>query len=310
MDAFNINPINTRIQWSTVNDNRIAVYDPKSKQIFHGGLIDSVHDEFLFNNLISCYANFYSAFKAQGNKIAANECYVEWKNIETQYDRNAYKKVGGKKLFFYYAMNVFLYIFCDYGTNPLKAINIALYVLPGFTVKAFGRRSLFEQLKLYGYYLSSPGTLLEIEDAEFAKKKEPKSYSEFISFLQTTGKKIPWYFHIFGKPIYYMEKIKEKPARLFYKFIDWFPDEWNTLSGSRKFLATAVYGIVVLFTIMWYLVIHTLDSIVLSLNVFSTLGFGQIPIKGIPRYLSIIEGFVGWFLLSIFSVSLISQVIQ
>ncbi len=319
MDAFNINPINTRVQWSTVKDNRIGVYDEKSKKIFHGGLIDSVHDEFLFNNLISCYANFYGAFKAQGNKIGANECYVEWKNIETEYMKNLYHKDGGKKIFFSYIMNVFLAVFCDYGTNPLKAINIALYVLLAFaliyfffpyTVKAFGRRSLFQQLRLYGYYLASPRSLLEIEDAEFAKPEEPKSYAEYISFLKITGKKIPWYFHIFGKPVYFLEKAKNRPAKLFYKFIDWFPDEWSAMSGRKKLLASFVYGFVVMFTACWYLLIHTLDSIMLSLNVFSTLGFGQIPIKGIPRYLAIIEGFVGWFLLSIFSVSLISQVIQ
>ncbi len=319
MDAFNINPINTRVQWSTVDNFRIGVYDEKTKRIFHGGLIDSVQDEFLFNNLISCYANFYNAYKAQGNKIAANECYIEWKNIETEYMKNVYHDKGGQKNFFYYIMNIFLRIFCDYGTNPLKAINIALYVLLAFagiyfffpyTVKAFGRRSLFQQLKLYGYYLSSPKTLLEIEDSEFANKKEPKSYTEYISFLQVTGKKIPWYFHFFAKPIYFLERLRETPAHLFYKFIDWFPDEWHSLSRSRKLFATVVYGFIVLITVIWFMLIHTLDSIVLSLNVFSTLGFGQIPVKGIPRYLSILEGFVGWFLLSIFSVSLISQVIQ
>jgi hypothetical protein len=319
MDAFNINPINTRVQWSTVDSSRIAVFEPKSKRIFSGDLIDSIKDEFLFNNLISCYASLYSAFKAQGNKIAANDCYVEWKNLETRYLKNSSRREGGRKDFFYYLMNKFLYIFCDYGTNPLKAINIALYVLLAFagiyfffpyTVKAFGRRTLFEQLKLYGYYLASPRSLLDIEDSDFAKSRDPKSYSEYISFLKVTGKKIPWYFHIFGKPIYFLEMLRAKPAHWFYRFIDWFPDEWHELSKSRKLLATIMYGFVVLFTIIWYLVVHTLDSIMLSLNVFSTLGFGQIPIKGIPRYLTIIEGFVGWFLLSIFSVSLISQVIQ
>jgi Ion channel len=53
-----------------------------------------------------------------------------------------------------------------------------------------------------------------------------------------------------------------------------------------------------------------LEAISLSLNVFSTLGFGNLPTLGISRYLAIIEGFIGWFLLSIFSVALISQVIQ
>ena len=42
----------------------------------------------------------------------------------------------------------------------------------------------------------------------------------------------------------------------------------------------------------------------------ATLGFGEIPIKGLPRYLAIIQGFIGWFMLTIFSVSLISQLLN
>ena len=37
---------------------------------------------------------------------------------------------------------------------------------------------------------------------------------------------------------------------------------------------------------------------------------GEIPIKGLPRYLAIIQGFIGWFILTIFSVSLISQLLN
>ena len=51
------------------------------------------------------------------------------------------------------------------------------------------------------------------------------------------------------------------------------------------------------------------NALMLSINTFTTLGFGDIPIKGLTRYLAIIEGFIGWFMLSIFSVSLISQLL-
>jgi Ion channel len=53
-----------------------------------------------------------------------------------------------------------------------------------------------------------------------------------------------------------------------------------------------------------------LNAIMLSINVFVTLGYGEIPARGLARYLAVIEGMLGWFLLSIFSVSLISQVLQ
>ena len=48
----------------------------------------------------------------------------------------------------------------------------------------------------------------------------------------------------------------------------------------------------------------------LSINTFSTLGFGQIPVRGFTEYFAIIEGFIGWFMLSIFLVSVLSQMMS
>ncbi|MGB0807286.1 MAG: potassium channel family protein [Salibacteraceae bacterium] len=55
--------------------------------------------------------------------------------------------------------------------------------------------------------------------------------------------------------------------------------------------------------------INFLNALTLSLNAFTTLGFGDIPTHGAARYITIIQGFIGWFMLTIFSVSLISQVL-
>ncbi len=52
---------------------------------------------------------------------------------------------------------------------------------------------------------------------------------------------------------------------------------------------------------------HLLNSFVLSLNAFVTLGFGNIPTTGLPRYVCVLQGFIGWFLLSLFTVALINQ---
>lgn len=52
-----------------------------------------------------------------------------------------------------------------------------------------------------------------------------------------------------------------------------------------------------------------LNSLTLSVNSFVTLGFGNIPTRGAAKYLCIFEGFIGWFLLSIFMVALINQVL-
>jgi hypothetical protein len=58
------------------------------------------------------------------------------------------------------------------------------------------------------------------------------------------------------------------------------------------------------------LIFRALDSTALSINIFTTLGFGNTDAKGLPMYLTVLEGFIGWFLLSFFSLSLISQLIN
>jgi len=95
-----------------------------------------------------------------------------------------------------------------------------------------------------------------------------------------------------------------------------FPSEWDVdsrnrmlvsyekLLGSRgrKFLNP-------LLVVAGSISLTLLNSLTLSINSFVTLGFGHIPTRGFARYLCIIEGFIGWFLLSIFTVALINQVL-
>lgn len=56
------------------------------------------------------------------------------------------------------------------------------------------------------------------------------------------------------------------------------------------------------------LMVSIINALTLSLNSFVTLGFGKIPTSGIARYVCVVQGFLGWFLLSIFTVTLINQV--
>jgi hypothetical protein len=46
------------------------------------------------------------------------------------------------------------------------------------------------------------------------------------------------------------------------------------------------------------------------LNSFVVIGFGALPEKGLAMYICIIEGIIGWFLLTIFTITLFSQVLQ
>lgn len=97
---------------------------------------------------------------------------------------------------------------------------------------------------------------------------------------------------------------------IFYFF---FPSSWDVSSKSKllsdfknlKSLDTGRYKKVISISIS--LTIALINAFTLSLNSFVTLGFGEIPTKGIARYMTIGEGFLGWFLLTLFSVALIGQ---
>ncbi|OEK00201.1 hypothetical protein BFP97_01150 [Roseivirga sp. 4D4] len=95
-----------------------------------------------------------------------------------------------------------------------------------------------------------------------------------------------------------------------------FPSEWDTKSKKRMIEDYRIFkeknekGYIRPFFVMLLGIIRSwLNAFALSLNAFVTLGFGAIPTKGIGRYICIIQGFMGWFLLSIFTVSLINQVL-
>lgn len=56
------------------------------------------------------------------------------------------------------------------------------------------------------------------------------------------------------------------------------------------------------------ILISLINGQMLSLNAFVTLGFGRIPTSGLAKYACIFQGFLGWFLLTLFTVTLINQV--
>lgn len=97
---------------------------------------------------------------------------------------------------------------------------------------------------------------------------------------------------------------------LFYFF---YPSEWdkssNTLLIEKMRKAFSKHQNSSVGKMLWLLLINFINAFTLSINAFVTLGFGTIPTKGLPRYVCVIQGFLGWFLLSLFSVALINQVL-
>lgn len=103
---------------------------------------------------------------------------------------------------------------------------------------------------------------------------------------------------------------------LFAMLYLFFPSEWDSESVNRLLISYEQFlqrqkraNVTPLLVVFGSVLLTLINSITLSINSFVTLGFGSIPTKGFARYLCIIEGFIGWFLLSIFTVALINQVL-
>jgi hypothetical protein len=102
----------------------------------------------------------------------------------------------------------------------------------------------------------------------------------------------------------------------FAVFYFFFPSDWDItskkklVSDYRVFIQKNEKGYVKpFFYLLGGFLISLLNAITLSLNSFITLGFGTIPTRGAARYVCVLQGFLGWFLLSIFTVALINQVL-
>jgi hypothetical protein len=103
---------------------------------------------------------------------------------------------------------------------------------------------------------------------------------------------------------------------LFAGFYFFFPSEWDKESKRklieqyRIFIGKNEHGYVKpFFRMLGGFGMSFLNAMTLSMNSFITLGFGTIPTSGLARYVCVLQGVVGWFLLSLFTVALLNQVL-
>jgi hypothetical protein len=104
---------------------------------------------------------------------------------------------------------------------------------------------------------------------------------------------------------------------IFFSFIYFFfPSDWDVTSKHKlmtdfkSFREKNDKGYFKPFLVLLIgLFLSFFNAITLSVNSFVTLGFGTIPTRGLAKYICIFQGFLGWFLLSIFIVALINQIL-
>jgi len=149
----------------------------------------------------------------------------------------------------------------------------------------------------------------KIED--FYASQHQEEMSTFYDFKDTLEKNkvhMPFILTTIAKPIYQFSFFRYKVLKFFYNRAEFMAGrKWDDLPTKERYGLGGVTILLSVFYISYLMIIRALNSITLSINAFSTLGFGNIPVKGFTKYIAILEGFIGWFLLSVFIVSLLNQ---
>ncbi len=278
---------------------------------------EELADEKLYNSYITEYKKFFSVYKNKGDLKSSNTCYAEMKDVETRRLKYLYEHEGGIDNLLNYQLNVFLKYFAEYGTSPIKSIKISGWVILIFSFFYFFFYSDWDRInrkflinrgeKLISYFRSEQ----KLEDLYSDKYKEDiNTFSQFKQNLKESKTEVPFFFMLFLKPLYWVSVIKHQFNSFLYKRIEFLQGRWVDLSAGKKSLIGFATFITILTYGVYLIAVRSLNSLILSINTFTTLGFGDIPVVGVSRYVAILEGFLGWFLLSIFSVSLISQILQ
>lgn len=320
--AFNktiIPEIETSFQFDQLSGYKIALMGASNAELYTAMGDEQLADSCLykFNELISVYSKLFISYKARSDRVSANACYVEMKNIEARRLEYINRNVGGTTAFLNYQLNRFLKFFAAYGTSPVRSIQISIYVILFFAFCYFfvysewdriNRKFLISKYSRFQDYLSSPKKLTEMYTEAYSE--EYASFQQFKDDLEQHQTKVPFFFSILGKPLFYVSSISHNLRTRLYTKTEILQGKWSDLDSKNKTIKGAIIAVLVITYLTYLGVVRALNSTILSINSFSTLGFGDIPVKGISRYLAILEGFLGWFLLSIFSVSLISQILQ
>lgn len=316
MYQFNFPKDNTSFNWSQLDSVGLGLYYDYAQPFSNktDTLISNIDN---FNELNSSYQKFHSMYRTQGDNESANACLIQMKDMETGKYRQLYKQNPNVRSWFNWRFNQFLKYFSEYGTNPVQSLIISMWTILIFAFVYFffysdwdgiNRSYLIKQHRKIMLYFRSEQKLEDFYVEDYIE--DLKTFAEYKKEMVESKVDIPFFIILLGKPLYLLSIIRYKILSFIYRRTEILQGRWIDIKPTRKVFV----GITVVFSIIVYIIylgfVRALNSTTLSINAFSTLGFGAIPVRGVSRYITIIEGFLGWFLLSIFSVSLISQMIQ
>lgn len=261
--------------------------------------------------------SLFDYFKSQHDIEAANHVFINIKDLETKRLRHLFLENRSFDTYFQWKVNQFLKLFSDYGTKPSKAIVFAVYVIAFFAAvylffpnhwDSHGKNRIKHRYLFFLKYLSLNKGIHDVYKQE--NEQEIKEGEDFRAILEKHKLEAPAIFYRTAMPLYRWSVAGTRMYSGLLRRVDFLKGTWKETDSEIRPLKTALVVAMFGIALVYDIFIKVLNAVMLSINTFTTLGFGEIPIKGLPRYLAIVQGFVGWFMLTIFSVSLISQLLN
>lgn len=205
--------------------------------------------------------------------------------------------------------------------------NFAFKTYRGLTDEELENEDMFQRLmssyyRIYkvfkdnGQINDANQVYVEMKDVQLRQLRyKYAEYGGLENFIQWRLNQLLRFYTDYGTNPSRAIRISILVVAVFSIFYFFFPSEWDTKS-KKQLLAD--YKILIEKNDHGYFkpflklsggtMVSLINAMTLSLNSFVTLGFGTIPTSGLARYVCILQGFIGWFLLSIFTASLINQV--
>jgi hypothetical protein len=278
---------------------------------------EDLRDSTLYEELINVHSKFLKLYRDRGDIVSANACYIEIKRIEGKRLKLQYEHKPTLQNYFGYALNRFLSAFSDYGTNPVKSMIYAFYVMlifSGFYCIFPSEPDNLMTFRVYSFFSSALEYFKTNKQlTEFhreSRKHDIEALERFATAIRDSKRNIPAIVWWLGTPLYKMAIGYNKTVVWLLGKTDIVKGRWEDINKGKRFRLSIIVGLFFVCFLLVGLLMRIVNAIVLSLNAFITLGYGEISAKGVARYLAVVEGVFGWFLLSIFSVSLISQILN
>ena len=311
---------NTNLPWYNIGGEKLCIFlsEGTEKDIpYQPKTLESVSRTLFYNELMACYKKFNVLYETRGDKMSANACYIEIKDIQTRQQKQLYQTTGEPNYYIGYQLNVVAKFLSDYATNPARSLIIIFWIIFIFALFYMFTYSEWDGIN-YAYFERQYSILTEyfttdksLKDLYCSNEEEQKEHYETLRNAYLSKKsELPAAIRLMGTPLYGAWKFRHKLTLWIYEKIEFLHGSWDSLPNNRKILIGGFTALLMFFYLCFVLIVKFINSYMLSLNILVSLGFGKTPEQIVPLYISILQGFIGWFVLTIFSITLLSQMLQ